>query len=149
MVVRFNWGTGIALVYVAFAAGTLAFVVFAMTQTVDLVSPDYYAQSLRQNERMEAVRNAQALGALPAIVQTDGRRVLLTLGAGQAESARGTVTLYRASDARADRVLPLALDAAGRQEIPLEGMPAGHWTLKLDWTAGGRSYYVEQAVLAR
>ena len=58
--------------------------------------------------------------------------------------AQGTVTLYRASDARADRVMPLQLAADGTQRVPTVGLPSGHWLLKLAWTVGDEPYYVER-----
>jgi hypothetical protein len=149
MRVTMNWGTAIASVYTVFAVSTLGFVTFAMARPVDLVATDYYAQALRQDERMLAERNAQALRPAPAVRQVDGRTVLLSLPASHAESASGTVTLYRASDARADRSLPLAIGQAGLQRIALDGLAPGQWLVKVQWQAGGLGYYVEGAAFAR
>jgi hypothetical protein len=149
MRITFNWGTGIALTYTAFAVATTGFVAFAMGRPVDLVSPDYYARSLRQDDRMLAVQNAGRLQPAPSIVQSGPRQILLTLPADHASTARGTVTLYRASDARADRVVSMALDASGRQRVSLEDLAAGHWMLQLNWSAGQRDYYLEQPVVVR
>ena len=66
---KLNWGTGIAGVYIAFALATTGFVSFAMGRPVDLVQPDYYAQALRQDERMEAIANADRLGTAATIVE--------------------------------------------------------------------------------
>ncbi len=149
MTIRFNWGTGITLSYVAFAVATTGFVVFAMGRPVALVRGDYYAESLRQDQHMQAVQNARDLGAAVSIVGVDDRHVMLSLPSGQARSARGTVTLYRASDPGADRVLELAPGVDGRQPVSLSGLVAGHWLVQVRWRAGGRDYYVEQPVIAR
>lgn len=146
MRIRFNWGTGIALVYTAFALGTSAFVAFAMGRPVDLVSADYYARSLQLDRRLEAERNTVSLGSRLSVVQGDGR-VSLTLPAELADAAVGTITLYRASDARADRTITLAVDASGRQEVPLAGLAPGYWLLQLEWTARGASYYTQRTVV--
>src|SRR5262245_30863814 len=122
MRVSLSWGTAIALVYAAFAAATMAFVVFALRRPVDLVSADYYEQSLRQDRQMDAERNARALGDAASIVQAGDRSLMLSLPAAQAADARGTVTLYRASDASADRIVTLSTDTAGRQRIALDGL---------------------------
>jgi hypothetical protein len=147
MRIRLNWGTGIALVYIAFAAATTGFVTFAMGRPVDLVSDDYYAQSLQQDERMNAERNARALAPLPAIVSSGARAIVLSLPSAHALSASGTVTLYRPSDASADRVQPLAIDAAGRQAIALDGLARGRWLVQVRWSAVGRHYYFEEPVI--
>jgi hypothetical protein len=149
MRITFNWGTGIALVYAAFAAATTGFVAFAMNRSVDLVSPDYYAQSLQQDRKMEAEQNALMLRPAPSVEQPSGRMAVLSLPADHAGSAHGQLTLYRPSDARVDVALPLALDVTGRQQISLEGIVAGRWILQVRWSAGGREYYFEQPVTVR
>jgi len=149
MKIAMNWGTGITVSYITFAAATTAFVVFAVRRPVDLVSTDYYAQSLRQDQQMDAVRNARDLGAQAAIVQPDGRSVAVSIPRAQVASARGTVTLYRASDASADRVFPLKADADGRQRVALDGLAAGVWMVRLRWNADGRDFYLEQRVFLR
>ena len=57
----------------------------------------------------------------------------------------GRITLYRASDARSDRAVPAAPDAGGRQVVLLDGMDRGAWIVRVDWTAGGRSYLCRTA----
>lgn len=149
MKLHLNWGTGVALSYLLFASGTMGFVVFALQRPVDLVSADYYAQSLRQDQQMDAVRNARELGAAAGIVQSQDRAVDVSIPPAQASSARGTVTLYRASDAAADRVVDLRTDGAGRQRVSLDGLQAGAWSVRVRWHAGGREYYLEQRIVAR
>lgn len=146
---RFNWGTGIALTYTAFVLATSAFVAFAMERHVDLVSPDYYARALQLDRRIAAERNAAALGDRLIVSQTAPRAAIVGLPADQTAVASGTVTLYRASDARADRHLPIALDAAGRQHVSLDGLLAGRWLLQVEWSARGRDYFVERALFVR
>ncbi|MEN3336966.1 MAG: hypothetical protein V7647_642 [Acidobacteriota bacterium] len=142
----FNWGTGIASVYAVFVLATTAFVTFAMRQPVALVRTDYYAESLRQDQRSLAIRNAGDLGAHVAVVETSGPALLIVVPREQAAIARGNVTFYRASDVSADRVVPLAVAADGRQRISLNGYQAGRWVVQLQWTAGGRDFYTERQV---
>lgn len=149
MKLRFNWGTGIALSYLAFAGGTMAFVIFALQRPVDLVAADYYAQSLRQDAQADAERNARTLGGDASIVQTGDRAVMVSLPPAQARDARGSITLYRASDAAADRVVSLQTGTDGRQQVPLAGLQAGQWSVRVRWTAQGRAFYLEQRVFAR
>lgn len=147
MTIRFNWGTGITLAYSAFIVLTIAFVMFAMGRPVLLVSDDYYAQSLRQDRRMEAIGNARGLGAGLSLTPTDSRHFVMTLPGGQARSARGTITLYRPSDPRADRVIGLSPDDDGHQQVSFAGMPRGRWLVQVGWTAGPLEYYAEYPVV--
>jgi hypothetical protein len=148
MTIRFNWGTGLALAYAAFAAATTGFVAFAMSRPVVLVRADYYQESLRQDARMQAERNARELGG-SASIAVDGDRLVVAVPRGQAGTARGTVTLYRASDDAADRVFDLAVDRDGRQGVSIRGIAPGHWVVQLRWDAAGREYYVERPVVVQ
>lgn len=145
---RLNWGTGIALVYGVFAACTVGFVAFAMSRPVQLVDDDYYASSLRHDERRTAVENAAALAPHAVVADADGRGVTIALAPGQRGDARGEARLYRPSDASADRRVPLALDAGGRQRVSLDGLAPGRWVVQVEWTSGGRTFYREIAVTA-
>ena len=147
MRITFNWGTGIAAVYTVFALATTGFVTFAMSQRVDLVSSDYYAQSLRQDQRIAAEQNARSLEPPPSVVLTGSGQAMLSLPLEQAGRAAGTITWYRPADPRADRTTALAIDRAGRQQLPLSGLMAGQWIVQVRCAARGRDYYYEQAVL--
>jgi nitrogen fixation protein FixH len=147
MTLRWNWGTGIALVYGTFAACTLGFVVYAMEQSVDLVSPDYYAQSLRQDERMAATTRVTALGDRFAVaVRADQQDVDVTIPSAARDAATGSITFYRPSNAAADRVVPLAIDAGGVAHASFSGLAHGRWILKIEWRASGAPYYFEEPI---
>ena len=145
MRLRISWGAGIAIVYTIFALSTTAFVAFAMGRRVDLVSDDYYAQSLQVDERMEATRNGFALGEALR-VEREGGAVVVTYRADDASAAAGRIRLYRSADATADREVPMSLDADGRQRLPLDGLAPGAWRLQLEWEIHGRPYFVERAL---
>ena len=140
---RVSWGTGIALTYAAFALATSGFVAFAMGRRVDLVSSDYYERSLQLDRRLDATRNAAAIGDA-LMVEQHPSTLAISLRMVDAGSATGRILFYRSSDAHADREMPLALDAAGRQEVPLAGMKSGNWSLQIEWRLQGRDYYVER-----
>ena len=143
-----SWGTGIVIAYIAFATTTVGFVAFAMRTPSDLVSPDYYERSLRQDDRTAATGNALALRRAVTVGRSpDGRTLVVTIPQEQAHDARGTVTLYRASDVRADRTVALAVNGEGTQTLSFPGLAPGRWIAQVAWTSGGRPYYVEQAVV--
>lgn len=150
MTIRMNWGTGIAIAYVAFAAATMGFVVFAMGTPADLVSQDYYARSLRQEQRIQATRSAAALHDRAGCqLNAGGGTLVVRVPAEDAATARGTVTLYRPSNGAADRAVPLAPGADGVQQVPLGGLAAGRWVAQMEWTARGQLYYLEQPITVR
>lgn len=145
MRVRLHWGTGIVLIYVAFATATLGFVIFAIAHPAALVTDHYYEDATRHDRRMEAIANAQAIGASVQLVD-NGAAAVLVVAPEQAGRARGSITWYRPSDVSADRVVSMSLDATGRQWLPTAGLRAGHWRLKIDWDVDGRPFYLERAI---
>ena len=146
---RINWGTGITATYVVFASATGGFVAFAMSRPVSLVSPDYYAESLREDLHLAAIRNAGALGQAVAIRSNRVDRIHLAVPASHARGAHGSVTLYRPSDAAADRRLTFTPNAAGAQEVDVRDFARGFWIVQLRWSVDANDYYVEQPVVLR
>lgn len=150
MATRWHWGHSIALVYGLFAVSTIGFVVFAMEQRVDLVSTDYYEKSIALDARRAAEANARALGdGFRITPAADGSEVTVQWTGTSLQGATGTLTLYRPSDAAADRVTPMAPDGAGRQALSLAGLNAGKWMVQVEWIAGGTAYYAEREVDVR
>jgi nitrogen fixation protein FixH len=144
---RWHWGIGITLVYAIFASGTIGFVLFAMRQRVDLVSADYYPQSLAYDERMAAGARADALGdAFSVTVEPNLENVMVAWPPDMFVEA-GQITLYRASDAGADRQYTVAPDGTGRQRIAAHGLERGAWAVRVDWTAGGKSFFAERRLM--
>lgn len=144
---RWNWGTAAAAAYVLFVAGTLSMVALAMERPVDLVSPDYYADSLKQDQRMAAIAHVTALDAdVKASVEVSTRSITIAIPPRAAAGATGTVTLYRPSNALADRVVPLAVDRTSIVRVSTDGLIPGRWVLKVDWQAQDTAYYFEQTI---
>jgi hypothetical protein len=146
MKLRWHWGTGITLVYTAFAVATTSFVVYASRQRVDLVSDDYYQQSLDLDRHLAAEENAAAASAVRFDVSADSRFLTLTWRAGAVPES-GTVTLYRPADAPSDRHVGISVDANGRQILSLNGLAPGRWIAQVQWRSRGRDYYAERELV--
>jgi hypothetical protein len=145
---KWNWGFGVAATYIVFAIATSGFVVFAMSRPVSLVRPDYYAESLREDQQLAARANATRLGAAVSVAVQD-RTLRIRVPRPLETTITGTVVLYRASDPDADRTFTFVPDPNGVQTIDLSRSPSGHWIVKLHWTTAGRDYYVEEPVVLR
>lgn len=143
---RWNWGVGVAASYIVFAAATTGFVVFAMSRPVSLVRADYYAESLREDQQMAARARAQQLGSAVSISVLQRKTVRITVPP-DATPVNGAVTLYRASDPGADRTFTFAPDRRGIQAFDVSALQRGHWIVQLKWTAAGREYYADQAIV--
>jgi nitrogen fixation protein FixH len=142
-----HWGVGITLVYAVFATSTLGFVMFAMRQQVDLVSADYYPQSLSHDTKMAATARAAALGETFSIAVEPGPRNVVVAWPRDMRVETGQITFYRASDARSDRSVRVAADSQGRQVVPVGDMDRGAWIVRVDWTAESESFFAERRIM--
>lgn len=144
---RTFWPYAIILVFVLFASYIGYMVQQAMRTTVDLVSPDYYQQELRYQQRMESVARTQALPAPVAVrYERSAQRLTLQLPAALAgQAVQGQLHFFRPSDQKLDFTLPFqpAGDSA-RQELRTGRLAAGHWRLRVDFTAAGQQYFIEK-----
>ena len=142
-----HWGIGITLVYATFATATIGFVAFAMQQQVDLVSADYYPRSLTHDARMAATARADGLGdAFSIAVEPDARHITIAWPTGMRVHT-GEITLYRASDAAADRTIAASPSPEGRQTVPVDDLPRGAWIVRVDWAAAGQAFFAERRVM--
>lgn len=144
---RTSWPYAIVATFVLFASYIGYMVQHALRTTVDLVSPDYYQQELRYQQRMESVARTAALPA-PVQVRYEPGAQRLTLAlppalAGQA--VQGQVHFFRPSDQALDFTLPFAPTGEPRQQqVNTSRLQAGYWRLRLDFTASGQQYFVEK-----
>jgi hypothetical protein len=147
MQLKWNWGTGITIVYSLFALGTSGMVAFAMREHVDLVSDDYYDQAVALDAHRAAEGRATALGDAFTIA-SDPAAARVTIQWPQALPVEsGTLTLYRPADAAKDRTVPVALDSERRQIVSLAGLVSGRWMIQVSWRSRGEPYYAEREIL--
>lgn len=136
-----SWPIALILFFIAVFAAVIAFVLFTQRHRVDLVAPDYYAQSLTHEAYLDSVRRAQQFTNTP-ILEIEGRVVRITIP--NPLGATGEVHLYRPADARLDQRLPLALDAEGRQQLDLTTLAPGPWRVQLTWSVSNLSYATDR-----
>jgi nitrogen fixation protein FixH len=139
------WPYAIIATFVLFAVYIGSMVQQAMRTNVELVSPDYYKQELAFQQRMETVARTAALPS-PVRLSYDGilHRLTLQLPATLAgQAVQGQIHFFRPSDQKLDFVLPL-LPTGLQQRVNTSKMRPGYWRVRLDFTAGGQAYFVDQ-----
>ena len=143
---RSIWPYAIVAVFVLFAIYIGSMVYQAMQTDVNLVSADYYQKELAHQQRIDAVARAAALPT-PVQIRHEPARQRLTLQlpaalAGQAVA--GQVHFFRPSNQNLDFTVPLRPAADMQQSINTRKMALGFWRVQLEFTAGGRAYFIEQ-----
>jgi hypothetical protein len=142
------WPAGIIATFVLFIAGTVGLVILSARNHVELVSPDYYERELRYQEQINRRERTQALKD-PARVSYDAAQgsIVVALPAAQARVAKGRIQLYRPSDARLDRDLPLALDVNGIQRLDAKRLHAGPWNIRVQWNVDGEEFFLNHSIV--
>jgi len=142
------WPTAIIGFFVVALIFLGSFIAWAMRQREDLVSADYYDREVRYQRQLDSMNRSQLLAAQTVVTFEPARHVIvITLPAGQTRGAIGNIQLYRPSDARLDREVPLALTAEGIQRVDTRELREGLWKVRVKWKVGGEEFFLDQPVI--
>ncbi|NEM98912.1 FixH family protein [Pontibacter burrus] len=141
------WPYAIVFCMVCFMAYIAMFVYKAMNQDVDLVSKDYYEQEIKYQDQIERVRRTQALGDVMLNYRAEEKSILLQLPATyQGMNVTGTVTLFRPSDDKLDKQIPLQLGRDQSQLLEVGDLESGLWKVRVKFSANNEDYYTEKTI---
>lgn len=144
---KFHWGTGIALFYTVFV-GSLVFQVIKSTQyDHSLVAKNYYEYDLKYQEHYDKLQNSIDLSEEVMVSYNMEQQYVRLQFPTEAQLVEGTATFFRPSDAKKDVQFDLALDAQQEQMIETHQLSTGLWTVQIDWSAGGKTYYKESTIV--
>ena len=139
---KFNWGTGIVLAFVAFIAFIMYFVVLSTRDPAsnhDLVTEDYYRKELKYQEDLDAARNLEEIeGGVTATITDKGLEIEFP-GFMNPEKIRGKVSLYRPSNKQLDFETPIQISNK-HLLIPKSRLLDGRWDIRVYWTYEGKPY---------
>lgn len=138
---KFNFGTGIALVYGLFAVSMLIMVGISFKHDPGLVQKDYYNLDLNYQAHLDSKKNAAALPYPPTVMMDEAKKaVIVRLPEGMTAS-EGKVKIYRSASVKDDQLLEL--HNQGVLEIPAAQLPSGRWHVEMNWSSSDKSYYYE------
>ena len=140
---KFNWGYKILLVYLVFVAGILYLVVQSSKQSVDLVTPDYYAQELKYQEKIDQRKRAEALSG-PVRYQVSGHQLEVVFPEEfTGKTIDGELLLYYPANSNKDLRKPIRTrQNAMTLELPKDSH--GMHILQVSWIVDGITYYFEE-----
>lgn len=147
MIMKFNWGYKILLVYLTFASGILYMVYLTSQQNRDLVSDNYYEEELVYQK---VIDQSAKTTKLSAAVKIEADQLSSTLQIQLPSEFSGTNTLgkwslYFAADRKMDLEGTINTNN-GNQIIQIPEGRSGNYTCKLEWEADGQSYYFEKII---
>ncbi len=141
---KLNWGTSIAIFYIAFAATMVGFVIKSKSYDHSLVTEDYYAKDLAYQQQYDKMANAKALATDLSIGKVGGQ--VQFLFPKDVAQPSGKILFYRADDKSKDFTVEVSADSNGLQTVPTDKLKPGRWTVKVDWQGAGKEFYKEQIV---
>lgn len=144
---KFNWGTGIALVIIVFLIAVISFVLFTTTIPIDLVEEDYYPRELNYQEQITMQANTDALEEKLTFEKTDSLLLVSFPDFFRGKVVSGTILVYRPSDHTQDKLYPIELDSNNFFYIPAFRLLPGKYILKANWTCEGIPYYQENVFI--
>ncbi|MFN4123801.1 MAG: FixH family protein [Flavobacteriales bacterium] len=141
---KFNWATGIFLAYSAFVALIVVMVVSTYQQNIDLVTPNYYEQELKYQQRQaELIRSSQLQENVLLMMNNQ----VLILKFPQGKTVAGQVELFRPSDKRMDVQLPITTNSEGEMLINKSPLKSGMYKVLISWIMDDISYFNEETIV--
>lgn len=144
MSIKISWGTGLLLVFGTFG-GMMSYMTYRCMHTpVDLVAREYYKDELSYQQVIDARQKADALSGRVELRQT-GQVITVLLPPEMRNTAvKGSIQFYCPSDAGRDRNISLQVDGAGSQEIGVDVVRSGRYTVRVQWESNGVRYFEEK-----
>jgi hypothetical protein len=138
-----NWGKWIVVAFVLFAAFIDTLVTVCMRQDISLVSSSYYQDELAYQQQIERTNNALNLAEKPVIRVVQPGVVEVDM---QQPADNGELRLFCPSNAAMDRAFDLDSSSDTLRHFDVQGLQRGMYRAKLQWTAQGKEFYVEQII---
>jgi hypothetical protein len=138
-----DWGKGIVIVIVVFVFFMAGLVTICVKQDdIHLVTQNYYEEEIKYQDQIDKIVNAHNLDYEVLAYNTQLKKVVMNLPVG----SKGTVHLFRPSDARLDQKIDFQLLNAEENSIDVKDLKAGYWKVKLTWEENGVAYYEEKKI---
>jgi len=143
---KFNWGTGIFMLYTGFALATIALVIFAMNKKVDLVTDNYYDKELKYEEQIQKEKNLGLLSEKPVVELLKDSIKINFPAVFNSDSLKGSLHFYRPSDSGKDFEMDLKPDKNNLQVVSTYKFAKGMWKLKINWFYNNQGFYTEKSL---
>lgn len=140
-----NWGYKILVVYLSFIAGIIFLVYKSSSQKVDLVTPDYYQQELKYEQKIDEAERAQSLSS-PIKYEVNKNEISVYFpDEMKGKKITAQTLLYHAADESKDSVYTLET-TSGKFIMALPETDKGMYELKMNWKVDTTNYYSEHKV---
>lgn len=138
-----DWGKGITITLILFVSLMVGLVIICVRQDdIHLVTQNYYEEEINYQEKIEEIGNANSLDYKVLVYDNQLKKVDLQLPVG----SKGTLHLFRPSDARLDQKITFDVTNLNANAFDLKSLKPGYWKLKLTWSENGVDYFHEEKI---
>lgn len=142
---KFNWGTGITIVIIAFM-GFILFMVFKASNTKsDLYAKDYYNQEINYQTKIDALYNAEKLKGKIIITQEKEQIIIAYPSDFKEKKLIGNIYFFKPDNAVFDKVFEIKA-VQNKQYLPKENLTIGWYQVKINWESENVNYFVEKHI---
>ena len=136
-----NWGTGILLSIIGFIVIIMTMVVISVRmEGIELVTEGYYEKEIAYQDQID--KEQVTLDQNRDVIRFDSQKQLLVLDL--PAGVKGSLHLFRPSNAELDQRLALDGNNTGIIEIPVDNLKEGYWKAQLNWVENGVEFYQEK-----
>jgi len=143
-----NWGYGLIAVFVCFAILIGMLVYKASNVKYDLVTPEYYKDELRYQDRIDAQTNSAKIDSFTINQDATSITILLPKEL-RGYAAEGDVLFYCITDADKDKKFPFKPDGLGQQIFQKTDLSKGPILIKVSCKADSKDYYFEKKIIIK
>lgn len=145
---KFNWGTGIVIAFIAFISFIMYFVInMNMSDKYDtsLVREDYYEAELELQNDIDKENNSKNLESNLSWKRTNKGLEISFPKSLDTTKITGKVFLYRPSNEQVDFETAISLSDYNLL-IPDNRLLDGRWNIRVDWQYKGKSYLYKKEI---
>lgn len=141
-----GWGWRITMLYSGFVIMMLFLVWKTTTVKDDLVTPDYYAKELKFQDQLDKQKRTHELKEQPQW-NVNGKKIAIQFPAELVtKNVKAEILFYNAAEAKRDFTISCSPDSNGNCEVSSDKFQHGVYQMKMDWSAGGVSYFNEGTI---
>ncbi|MBX2965811.1 MAG: FixH family protein [Cyclobacteriaceae bacterium] len=141
-----NWGKWIVVAFVLFISFMAVMITIMMKQDIGLVTPNYYAEDLAFQNKLEQKQNTEQLELKPEIV-IEQSQVLKVYFPEVSFIEEGEIKVTRPSSEKLDQQIKLHASADSVQVFNLRPLSPGPYRVKMLWKTEGKEFYLEKLIV--
>ena len=141
-IMKMNWGTRIAMVYIGFVILMVTLVTMSMKQDFQLVSKDYYQKEITYQEVMDAGKSQSLLSQPVSFIVNEAMIGFGFPNEFIGKNINGTIEFYAAANSKWDAKFDFVSEDNQFKIIRNKLFPT-RYQVKINWEMDGIKYYQE------